>query len=273
MKLLLKFTAIFSTLGFVACAPKSITASTPHSFKVEVSAKVSKASPSFQIKQKHAAIVVTRTGDLSGWAQDKFDLAKAPRDADGGSAAPISSDGYFLTASHVVRHARGKYIHIVYSGNGVVKIQQARVVWNSPESDLALLHAPISTPHYYNWSHAAASFSSGQAIYHGGMRWQERVGSNAQRKGSLIYGWVDKAKNAASGRLRSSITAGQRFKMDIPLMPGDSGGPVVDSSGKLIGINSAVNLQGSGSNTRFLHSIGVRPNTGQIDRIIRADRS
>jgi len=279
MKLPLKLAATLATLGFVACAPTP--APTPQTFRVEVSARVNSATPSFQIKQKLAAVVVTRSSDLSGWAERKFVLSQAPSDANGGSATPISRDGYFLTASHVIKKSFGQHIYIVYSGGGLVKICRARVIWDNPSADMALLHIPVETPHYYRWASFNQKQAPGKMLFNGGMRWKDDLNprSSLSSNGSLIYGWVSDSKKTSEGRLSSSIAAegdssgSQKFDMDLPLMPGDSGGPVVDSSGRLVGVNSSVQVFDTGVNAYFISSTGVRPNLNKIESLIRADRS
>ena len=60
--------------------------------------------------------------------------------------------------------------------------------------------------------------------------------------------------------------------MNIPLEPGDSGGPVIDAYGNLIGINSAVEFLIPMDTAIFIDSEGVRPNTLRIKELIRKDR-
>lgn len=72
---------------------------------------------------------------------------------------------------------------------------------------------------------------------------------------------------------RGNSSGSQKFDMDLPLMPGDSGGPVVDSSGRLVGVNSSVQVFDTGVNAYFISSTGVRPNLNKIESLIRADRS
>ena len=61
--------------------------------------------------------------------------------------------------------------------------------------------------------------------------------------------------------------------MDLPLQPGDSGGPVVDAHGGLVGINSAVEFLVPMETAFFVDSEGNRPNTRKIESIIQSDRA
>jgi hypothetical protein len=69
------------------------------------------------------------------------------------------------------------------------------------------------------------------------------------------------------------FTGGRRFKIDIPLQPGDSGGPVVNAHGDLIGINSAIEFLVPIDTAFFIDSEGSRPNTRRIDDLIKRDRA
>ena len=54
------------------------------------------------VAERVSAVVVTERGNLDRWVSRDFATSQAPGDADGGSAAPIAADGYFLTADHVL---------------------------------------------------------------------------------------------------------------------------------------------------------------------------
>ncbi len=68
------------------------------------------------------------------------------------------------------------------------------------------------------------------------------------------------------------ITRTRKFKIDIPLQPGDSGGPVVDATGGLVGINSAVEFLVPMETAFFVDSEASRPNPAMIESLIENDR-
>lgn len=210
------------------------------------------------VRERLSAVVVTSRSELGSWVNNRFSIDKAPGDADGGSAAPITEDGYFLTADHVLARASGKNVFIIYGNGGRIITTQARIIWRSQPEDLALLHIPRKTPYFYRWTPADQWLSSGHGIIHGGMATGFR---------------------SDPGRLRTPLspegafTGNRPFKIDIPLQPGDSGGPVVDAFGKLVGINSAVEFLVPMETAIFIDSEGNRPNIGKIDAIIRKDRA
>jgi S1-C subfamily serine protease len=208
--------------------------------------------------QRVSAIIVTGRDDVDRWVASRFSGPGEPGDADGGSAAPISPDGYFLTADHVLANARGRNIFVLYGRGGRLATHQARVVWRSPGSDLALLHIDAATPYFYQWTPPGRWLGTGHPVMHGG----------------IATGF-----KSPPGKLRTAIgpesfmTGPRRFKIDIPLKPGDSGGPVLDGHGNLVGINSAVEFIIPMETAIFLDSEGNRPSVRKIDSIIKRDRA
>ena len=56
------------------------------------------------------------------------------------------------------------------------------------------------------------------------------------------------------------------------MLPGDSGGAVLDADGRLIGINSAVQYLVPMETAFFIDSEGSRPRVAMLEQIIRLDR-
>jgi S1-C subfamily serine protease len=210
------------------------------------------------VAQRASAVVVTDRDDLSHWMRGGFPVSHVVGDAEGGSATPISPDGYFLTASHVLARQEGRNVFVMY-GAGARRVPfKARLVWRSKAADLALLHIPAPTRHYYRWTRADQWLSEGTGVIHGG---------------------IATGRQSAWGKLGTSIApetpfAGVRkFKIDIPLQPGDSGGPVVDAHGALVGINSAVEFLVPMETAFFVDSEACRPNTRRIASLMQRDRA
>ena len=210
------------------------------------------------VRERLSAVVVTSRGELGSWVSKRFSIENAPDDADGGSAAPITEDGYFLTADHVLARSSDRNVFVIYGSGGRIVTDKARIVWRSYADDLAILHIPRKTPYYYEWTPSEKWLSPGHGVIHGGMATGHR---------------------SVPGKLRTplepegSFTSNRRFKIDIPLQPGDSGGPVVDARGDLVGINSAVEFLIPLETAIFIDSEGNRPNTRKIAGIIQKDRN
>lgn len=210
------------------------------------------------VTQRTSAVVVTERDDLSRWMNRGFAVSHAPGDADGGSATPISPDGYFLTADHVLARLPGRGVYVIY-GRGVGPAPaRARVVWRDAAADLALLHAPVKTGDYFRWTSPDGWLPEGSGVIHGGIA----TGSKS--------GWGKLGTTLAPER---AFTGTRKFKIDIPLRPGDSGGPVVDAYGALVGINSAVEFLVPMETAFFVDSEASRPNTRRIESLMRRDRA
>ncbi|MES2657298.1 MAG: serine protease [Verrucomicrobiota bacterium] len=210
------------------------------------------------VMERISAVVVTDHKSLNRWVSRNFSTSQAPGDADGGSAAPISADGYFLTADHVLARMAGRNVFLIYGQGGHLRPSLARVVWRSESSDLALLHIPVKTPYYYQWTAPGQWLPAGTGVIHGGIATGFKSGDG---------------KLGTSLTPEGAFTRSRKFKIDIPLQPGDSGGPVVDAYGRLVGINSAVEFLVPMETPFFIDSEGNRPSTGMIDALIRDDRA
>lgn len=210
------------------------------------------------VAERVSAVVVTDRPNLDNWVNRNFSTSNAPGDADGGSAAPISPDGYFLTADHVLARMAGRNVFLIYGQGGRLAPARARVVWRSESSDIALLHIPVKTPYYYRWTPPERWLPAGTRVMHGG---------------------ISTGFKSSDGKLGSPLapegpfTGTRKFKMDIPLQPGDSGGPVVDAHGRLVGINSAVEFLVPMETAFFVDSEGNRPNTRTINATMEQDRA
>lgn len=208
--------------------------------------------------QRVSAIIVTHRDNVDHWVASRFAGPEEPGDADGGSAAPISPDGYFLTADHVLANARGRNVFVLYGRGGRLATHKARIVWRSPGSDLALLHIDAATPYFYQWTPPGRGLRPGHQVMHGG----------------IATGFKSPPGKMRTGLAPESYFTGSRsFKIDIPLKPGDSGGPVLDGNGRLVGINSAVEFIIPMETAIFLDSEGNRPSVRQIESIMRRDRA
>ena len=160
--------------------------------------------------------------------------------------------------------SEGKNVFVIYGRSGRLGATKSRIVWRSAKADLALLHAPISTPEHYRWTPTNAWVPRSTPVMHAGI-----ATGFKSLSGKLITGLPPETR----------FSGYRRFKHDIPLEPGDSGGPVVDANGLLIGVNSAVEFLVPLETAFFIESEGNRPNVGRLmaliarDRKIRASRS
>jgi len=149
-----------------------------------------------------------------------------------GSGVVVSSEGYALTNSHVVRGASGIEAELA-DGRTLI----ADLVGDDPATDLALLKLPSAAP---------------LAFAHLGDSNVLRVGDFAIAVGSPLglARTVTLGIVSALGRSLRSEVAGRMIEgviqTDAPLNPGNSGGPLLDGSGRVVGINTAIVLGAQG---------------------------
>ena len=95
---------------------------------------------------------------------------------------------------------------------------------------------------------------------------------------SVMQGGVVTGANRGQGKVMSKIKSdglmakSGTFHMDMKLQPGDSGGPIVDVDGHLVGINAKVEFLTSLQTEIFIESEAIRPNIGGIQAVIDRDR-
>jgi putative serine protease PepD len=161
------------------------------------------------------------------------------KEADGGATGSgfvISNDGYILTNNHVIASA------VTGGGSITVRLQggssyPATVVGRDSSYDLAVLR--IS-----NHSLPALQFGDSDKVAVGDS--VLAIGSPLGLEGTVTLGIIS-AKNRAvtageSARDNSFINA---LQTDAAINPGNSGGPLVDATGAVIGVNSAIATLGT----------------------------
>lgn len=164
-----------------------------------------------------------------------------------GSGFIIDSAGYILTNNHVVEDAATSGGSITVTLNGGKTIG-AKVIGRDSSYDLAILKiAATNLP--------ALQFGDSDKIQVGDA--VIAVGSPLGLSGTVTSGIIS-AKNRAvtAGGSTGESSFINALQTDAAINPGNSGGPLVDSTGAVIGVNSAIASLG-GSNGGQPGSIGL----------------
>jgi serine protease Do len=142
-----------------------------------------------------------------------------------GTGFLIDSGGYIITNEHVVERAADLKIEVITNDN---KSYKARYVTGDPKKDLALIKIDSDKQFPYVNLHDISPNLLGQTVI---------VVGNALGYGSSI------SRGVLSGVKREitidNIDYHDLLQTDAAINPGNSGGPLIDLSGRLVGISSA----------------------------------
>jgi putative serine protease PepD len=162
-----------------------------------------------------------------------------------GSGFVIDSSGYILTNNHVISDAAqsGGSIQVSLSDG---TFYAAKVIGRDASYDLAVLKIGAS-------GLKALQFGDSDAVAVGDS--VIAIGSPLGLSGTVTTGIIS-AKNRAvtAGESNSESAFINALQTDAAINPGNSGGPLVDATGAVIGVNSAIASLGTSSQ---IGSIGL----------------
>jgi len=158
-------------------------------------------------------------------------VRSSPRGSAGsGSGVVFAPDGYVLTNAHVAAGA-----HLLELGFTDGATSRAHVVGVDHATDLAVVRATGPVPKVAVFGNSSA-LRVGQLVV--------AIGNPLGFSSTVSAGVVSalgRTMRARDGRAMEGI-----IQSDVALNPGNSGGPLVDSQGRVVGINTAIILGAQG---------------------------
>ena len=168
-------------------------------------------------------------GDLFDLDMDDLfgDRSRSMPQMASGSGAIISEDGYIVTNNHVVEGA--DEITVTLSNRRSFK---ATLVGTDPSSDIAVLKVDAKGLPFLMYGNSD-EVKIGQ--------WVLALGYPLNLEATVTAGIISaKGRTLEINRRQSSTPVESFLQTDAAVNPGNSGGPLVNTEGKMIGINSAI---------------------------------
>ncbi len=160
------------------------------------------------------------------WGFDFDPFGRIGKVASTGSGVILSDDGYIVTNHHVVKSA--DKIQVVVSDTK--KSYKAELIGADPSSDLALVKIDCK-------GLSPIEFSSSDQVEIG--QWVLAVGNPFNLTSTVTAGIVS-AKGRNINIVNNQFPIESFIQTDAAINPGNSGGALVNLSGELIGVNTAI---------------------------------
>ncbi len=194
------------------------------------SSNMSDEQNSITIYEKLNAGVVNITTEIMGL---NWFLEPVPREGGSGSGAIIDEKGYILTNTHVVENA-----YKVFVGLNDGSQYEGKVVGLDIENDLAVLKIdPLETVLTVIPLGSSKNLKVGQKVL--------AIGNPYGYDRTLTTGIISGVSRPV--RTDKNIVIKNMIQTDASINPGNSGGPLIDSNGRMVGINTMIYSPSGGS--------------------------
>jgi serine protease Do len=217
-------------------APLATQSTHPSSGFADLIAAVRPAVVSVKVVLNQPVSMQSKSGGLPFNPFGQFGMPNVPRLPQAhqlmigeGSGFFISSDGYIVTANHVVDHATKVQ---VTTSDG--KVYQAHVVGTDPGTDIAVIKVDGGGNNFTYVDFAPQMPKVGD--------WVVAIGNPFGLGNTATAGIV-----SALGRNINMSTYDNYLQIDAPINRGNSGGPTFNTQGQVVGINDAIYTPSGGS--------------------------
>lgn len=212
------YVAKSSTPPVAAPVPQEIKAVSPGQAPVVQNMTVNATSEVIDTVRAVEPAVVTVVSNLGG---SSFEQGGGQAEASG-SGVIISQDGHIITNNHVIDGASS--VFVIYSDGGRA---DATVVGADPVTDIAVLKVNGSVP-------AVVQFGDSSSLQLG--EWVIAIGSPlGNYRGSVTVGVVSGLNRTVQGTAQDGL-----IQTDAAINHGNSGGPLINLAGQIVGINTLV---------------------------------
>lgn len=246
-----------------ANAQQSATAPVAARFSAEPTSPPSPLTPEeqanirvYEVANRSVVNIDTQTEQV-----DPFFMRRIPGNGSG-SGSVIDKQGHVLTNAHVIENARAIEVTLA-SG----ETYPAKLIGQDREHDIAVLKIDAPSDVLFPLALGRSDgLRVGQQVY--------ALGNPFGLEGSLTKGIISSLNRAIEGRTGREMKS--LVQTDAAMNPGNSGGPLLDSNARMVGMNVAIATR-TGQNTGVGFAIPVNrigaivPELIKHGRIIRPD--
>jgi len=179
-----------------------------------------------------------------------------------GSGFVWDDAGHIVTNYHVIRSAKSAKVIVTSADGKSTKTYRAKVAGVDPDKDVAVLYVDRKQTNSVRWKPVSIGSSSNLRVG----QFTLAIGNPFGLDHSLTTGVVSglgREMRSPSNKPISNV-----IQTDAAINPGNSGGPLLDSTGQLIGMNTAI-YSPSGSSAGVGFAIPVDTLRYEVDTLIR----
>jgi putative serine protease PepD len=189
--------------------------------------------------------------------------------SDEGSGVVFSPDGYIVTNNHVVAPSQGGDVTVTFNSG---KKLPGSIVGTDSKTDLAVIKVNAT-------GLTAATFGDSDKVQVGDT--VLAIGSPLGLQSTVTAGIISAMhRTITEGGDQSDpfsaptaqVTIGDALQTDAAINPGNSGGALVDTSGHVIGINSAIATAGSNGNVGVGFAISANKAKAVAQQLIKGEK-